>query len=198
MPGGTRLRSDARALALRWLDDPAGIDASIIAPVLQTAGRFADTRLFERLQQALAVHHDKRERSEILGALAAVSAPALRERAYALALREEPGDAALDGRDAMTFFLKALEDKDSRSAAFAFARTHWVQLHYKWPADSEARLLYPMGELCSREERREFAGYFAQASQSMHGGDRAYAQALESIDICVATLTEIGPRPAPG
>jgi alanyl aminopeptidase len=188
MPVGSRLRSEARVLALRWLDDPAGIDASVIEPVLQTAGRFADAALFDRLQQALATHHDKRERSHILGALAAVSAPALRDRAYAVALREESGDAAFDGRDAMTFFEKALEDKGNRSAAFAFARTHWAELHRKWPSDSEAWLLQPMGELCTAEERREFAGYFAQASQSMHGGDRAYAQALESIDICVATL----------
>jgi alanyl aminopeptidase len=187
-PGSQRMRSEARSLALRWLDDSSAIDASIMSPVLQVAGRYADARFFGRLAQALPMHEGKRERSEILGALAAATLPALRNRAYAMGLQDAGASSALDGRDVATLFEKALEDKDNRSAAFAFVRAHWTELHHKWPEESELWLLFRMGALCSAPERRDFVSFFAPVAKTVHGGERAYEQSLESIDICVATL----------
>ena len=44
----------------------------------------------------------------------------------------------------------------------------------------------PLGDLCTREERTLFVGFFKERATSLFGGPRAYQQALERIDICAA------------
>jgi len=49
-----------------------------------------------------------------------------------------------------------------------------------------ARLMEPLGELCTREERELFAGFFKDRAPQVLGGPRHYRQSLERIDLCIA------------
>jgi len=174
------LRARARELAVAWLADREAVPASTTHAVLDTAGRFADEDLYGSLAGAIGTP-DLRERHELIAALAKVRSPALRERALSLALEER-----VNGRDARDLLSEALRDDANRRAAFDFLRSNYDALVAKLPQHSMARLMEPLGALCTREERELFAGFFKERSGAFLGGPRQYRQALERIDLCLA------------
>jgi alanyl aminopeptidase len=184
--GGEGLRSEARALALRWVADHESIPAPIVPAVLQTAARFADRPTYEVLEGAALAEKAHRDGGELLKALVTVRDRRLRERAWSLALRDADGSPALDGRDSYLVTEKALQDDANREAAFVYVRAHWDALVAKLPTDSPMRLATPLGALCTREARAAYAGFFEARAALFLAGTKYYREALESIDICVA------------
>jgi len=63
---------------------------------------------------------------------------------------------------------------------------HWDKLVAKLPAESVSRLLRRMNGLCTREERDTFVAFFKDKARDHLGGQKAYDQALEAIEMCVA------------
>jgi cytosol alanyl aminopeptidase len=175
------LRMHARELALRWLARRESVAGTMVDAVLRTAGRFADAPMYARLEGALAATRDRHDRREMAGALARVRDPALRERMLALTL-----DPRLDGGEAYFLLVDALEDEANRASAFDFLRAHFDALVAKLPPDSAARLATPLGELCTPEARATFVSFYRDRAPSFLGGAKRYAQALESIDLCIA------------
>jgi len=184
-PEGAELRAEARALALRWLDDPRKVDATMAPSILETAGRFADEATFAKLQAAAVSAANAGERSRLLGALARARDPALRERALGLSLAAPAGKPLLDGRSAFTLLDKALKDDENRPAAFDYLRRHLDALEGKLPKDTPAALLVPLSRLCTARERAALAEAFGPRVERYMTGPLRYAQALESIDLCL-------------
>ncbi|HET9652556.1 MAG TPA: ERAP1-like C-terminal domain-containing protein, partial [Usitatibacter sp.] len=186
MAGGERFRARAGDLALRWIDNRDAVPASSVPAILGTAGRFADAATFDRLAGALAQAREPRDRSRLIAALAVARDPALRARALDMALRE-PSAGGLDAHETMSLVEDALDDDANRAPAFAFVREHWDELVKRLPTESAGRLIRPLGGLCSRRDRQDFAAFFQQRAQDLHDGPRRYTQALEKIDICIAS-----------
>jgi alanyl aminopeptidase len=180
-------RNDARLLAHAWLKRRDAIDASVVTPVLQTAGRFADAAFLGELQAALARESNRADRKAMINALALVRDPRLRDRVLDAALRREGEPGALDARESLLLLAEALSDKRGREPAFAFVRQHWDALIARLPPESSVRLVRPLGDLCASGSRERFAAFFAPKVDAMRGGPLAYRQALEAIDICVAS-----------
>ena len=179
--GDAALRTEARDLTLAWLANRDAVPATMIRPVLNTASRFADAALYERMRDLATKTEDLRERSYLIYALARTRDPALRERTLALTL-----DPELSGRDARDLIEDALDDETNRRPAFDFVRANYDALVAKLPEHTMARLMEPMGDFCTREERDAFAGFFKDRAPAILGGPRHYRQALERIDLCVA------------
>jgi len=179
--GDLALRAQARELALAWIANREAVPATMTRAVLDTAARFADAGLYEQLQALATSTLDLRERYYLLSALAKLRDSALRERLLALALQKD-----LSGRDARDLFEDALEDEVNRRPAFDFLRANYDALAAKLPEHSMARLMAPLAELCTREERELFAGFFKERAPQVLGGARQYRQSLERIDLCIA------------
>jgi hypothetical protein len=182
---GASLRAEALALALRWLDDPRKVDATMAPSIHETAGRFADEATFAKLQDAAVAAENPGERSQLLGALMRARDPALRDRALALSLAAPAGKPALDGRSVFTLLEKALRDDESRPAAFDYLRRNLDALESRLPKDTPATLLIPLSRLCTAPERAALASTFGPRAQRYMAGPLRYAQALESIDLCL-------------
>jgi alanyl aminopeptidase len=151
-----------------------------------TAGRYADTAFYDRLEGALIASSDRRERTQMLRGLSKVRDPKLRERALALTL-----DSRIDGREALYFLERGmLEDDTDRVAAFDFVRAHFDALVAKLPPDTQSDLVAPLGELCRAPERSTFVGFFADRAPRFLGGSKRYTEALESIDLCIAARAQ--------
>jgi len=183
------LRMHARELALRWLARRDSVAGTMVDAVMRTAGRFADGPMYARLEGALAATRDRHDRNVIVGALARVRDPALRDRMLALTL-----DPRLDGGEAYFLMIDALEDEANRAAAFDFLRVHFDALVAKLPPDSAARLATPLGELCSPDARATFVAFYRDRAPRYLGGAKRYAQALESIDLCIAATSAAASR----
>ena len=178
---GTRHRAEARALALRWLADRQSIPAALAPPALNTAGRFADAPTFAKMEAAMLASQDRRDRNNLLFALAKVRDEKLRAHALGLALHKD-----LSGVDAMNLLEEALKDEANRRHAFDFVRAHFDAIVAKLPQHSPGRLMVPLGKLCTPRDRDDFADFFRDRAARFLGGELRYAQALESIDLCIA------------
>ena len=185
---GEHLRPQARALALQWLERPDSLPGSAVRAVLQAGGAFADRATFDKLVAALPKVRDNRDRVDLLGALAVVRDPGLREESFKLMLARHDGADAMSGRDANTYLEKVLDDYDNRSAAFDFVRAQWPALDAKLPREIEGRLMREMNGLCTAHDRDAFRQFWSGKADSIQGGPRSYAQALEAIEICVASM----------
>jgi len=175
------LRMHARELALRWIARRDSVDAMMVEPVLAVASRDADAPMYERLQAALFAARDRHDRRELLTGLAHVRDPALRGRMLSLAL-----DERVDGREALELVEDALQDDDNRAAAFDFVRARFDALVARLPPETAGELATPLGDLCTPQARATFVDFFHDRSPRFLGGPKRYAEALESIDLCIA------------
>ena len=196
MPGGEPLRASARELATRWIADRAAVPASSAPAVLQTAARFSDAPTFERLESALASTREPHERVLLYAAMSAVRDPVLRARALDLALRD-PQSGGLQPAEALELLEKMLADDANRVPAFAWVRDHWDAVLAKLPPESAARLIPPLANLCTRRERQDFAAFLQPRVDQLRGAPLRYAQALESIDTCIAAVAPAATGAAP-
>ena len=183
--GDPALRAEARELALAWLANREAVPANMIQPVLDTAARFADAATYEKLRDLMLKTTNLRERSYLVFALSRTREPALRDRSLALTV-----DRNFSGRDALDLIEDALDDDSNRRAAFDFVRANYDPLLAKLPEQSMPRVMHNLGDLCTREERELFVGFFKDRAAGILGGARAYRQALERIDLCIAARSQ--------
>jgi hypothetical protein len=162
---------------LRWLDDRTAVSPTVL---LDTAARYADAALYGKLEAATLATANDTERNLLLNALGTVRDPALRARAFALALER------LDASSTYTLLHAALDDAFNRHAAFEFMQANHDALVAKMAANMLPRLLTPMGGLCTAADRDAFAAFYRNRAPSSIGGALRYAQTLETIGICVA------------
>jgi alanyl aminopeptidase len=185
--GGESLRPQAKALALRWLDDRQAVSATMIPAVLESTARFADAATYDRLEAATLATVNQRERTDLLQALAHAREGPLRQRAMSLTMRKQGNSNAFGGGEVTTFLGKAMEDEANRGAAFDFVRGNWDDIMTRIPAWSTRRLMGSMRGLCTPSQRDSFAAFFKERAPKFPGGPMSYAQTLENIDICVAS-----------
>jgi len=177
-----KLSAQARELAKRWTQDREAVPATVTRSVLDSAARYADEPTYAALESTLLGAPELRDRSYLIDALAKVQDEKLRSRALALALRPD-----VSGRDAYDLIEEALADNHNRQAAFDFVRKNFDALVKKLPQDSPGELMTPLAGLCTPAERDAFVGFFKDRAGQFLGGPRRYRQALERIDICVAS-----------
>jgi len=193
-PEGRELRAEADAMAVAWMADRGAIPADIAPGVVDTAARFADAAMLERLEGALKASASSRDRRILMKAVGKVRDPKLRERALGLSLAKAGDKDFFNGRDMIDFLDSALEDEDSRPAAFQYVRANVEAIDRKSPRESLPegslmRVVKSMRGLCTAKERTQFVESFAKRAPSYMGGEVAYRQTLESIDTCVAART---------
>ncbi|MGZ5099951.1 MAG: M1 family metallopeptidase [Usitatibacter sp.] len=181
--GGERLRPEAREQALRWIADREAIDAMMVPPVLDTAARFADEATWAKLVGALDATKDRRQRSELLKALAKARDPKLRARTRELVMGK-----GIDGREAYLFLEETLMDDFNRLSAFDWVRESFDALVAKLPAETPANIPTYLGDLCTAKDRAAFVDFFERRSGKFLGGPLRYEQALEGIDLCIAAV----------
>ena len=182
--GDFALRKEAAALSLRWIKRRDDIPADIADAVLNIAGKFSDAAMFDALEREAFAASDHNDRSRLLKALASVRDPALRERAYALAL-----DSRLNGRDVFALLVNAMEDDRNRTRAFAYLRENYDAVAARLPNSSmvtPASLMRVLGRSCTEAERYAFIEFFKERNAKYVGGPLIYTQALERIDLCIA------------
>jgi len=183
--GDAPLQAEARELALAWAAKREAVPATMTRAVLDTAGRFADAEVHGKLRGLATSTLDLRERYYLLSALAKVRESALRDKTLALTLEKD-----LSGRDARDLLEDALDDEFNRRAAFDFLRANYDALEAKLPEYTMARLMEPLGDLCTRDERELFFNFFKDRARKSPGGPRSFRQSLERIDLCIAARNQ--------
>ena len=183
---GAALRAQARSLALAWLRDRDAIPALMVAPVLDTAARFADRSAYEALEALALTSQIDIERRPLLSALGKVRDPQLRARALSLTLLKKGDSEAMNGREVLLFLEDALHDEANRLPAFEFVRANFDALAAKMPLHTPGQLARALKDLCTPQDRATFVDFFKPRSVRFDGGERHFDEALETIDLCIA------------
>ncbi len=172
------LRKEALGLALRWLDDPAALDADSIDAVLGIAAQHGDRALFDRLRNALDRSKDGKRRAHLIGALASFREPSLVRASLDLFLT---GD--LDPREAVGLLE---QDELATEVVFAFLKESFERVLTRLPADAAVILPGTVSHFCDEGHRVEVEAFFRPRIERISGGPRALSQALEAISLCSA------------
>jgi cytosol alanyl aminopeptidase len=183
---GAALRPEARTLAFQWIENRASVSSNMAGPALDTAARFADEATYARLEAAVMAIQDQRDRRTLLEAIAKVRDPRLRERALGLALMKKEGAEVFNGGQVHDLLSFAAMDDASRAAALHFVSANFDAIAAKIPKDSEAWLIESFAGLCTPAERDAFRAFLAPRAAAFLGGDLAFRQTMESIELCVA------------
>ena len=170
------LRKEARALALRWLDDPAAVDAASIELVLGIAAIDGDRAFFNRLRSEIGNAKDDQRRSHLLAALGSFRDPALARASLDFFL-----DGELDPREAM-----GLLDQDelSTEVVFTFLQERFDRVLARMPSDAAVSLPGTVSRFCDEGRRAAVEAFFKPRIEKISGGPRALSQALEEISLC--------------
>ncbi|QSQ23529.1 M1 family metallopeptidase [Pyxidicoccus parkwayensis] len=182
------LRAEARKLALRWLEDRSVLSPDAASAVLGTAASGGDAALHQRLLQALRATRNERERELLIGALGAFRDPALSRASLELMLAPD-----VDAREALPILFNQLSEPPTRVGAFGFLREHFEPLRQRLPRDVSMWLLASGGFFCDAEHRQQAADFLGPRAEQLEGGERALAQALERVDLCIAQRKALRP-----
>ena len=185
-----KLRNEAKALALRWMDDRDSVDPNIAGTVVAIAASYGNRALFDRMRADLRSTTDQRQRGILIGGLASFRDPAIVKERLALLLTGE-----FDFREVMGAFFVA--PPDSRRLPFEFVRDNLDALLKRLPrevgSDFAANLPMVGSGFCSAPERAELEAFFKPKVDAYAGGPRILAQTLERIDLCIARRAALGP-----
>ncbi|HET9451633.1 MAG TPA: M1 family metallopeptidase, partial [Aggregicoccus sp.] len=111
------LRTQARALALRWLDERSAVAPELVPLVLRVAAEDADAALHARLLAEAKKSEDRRERSWLLGAVAAVKDPALIQKNLEVLKGQD-----FDVRESYVLLSQVLDEPQTRAQGYAFLK----------------------------------------------------------------------------
>jgi puromycin-sensitive aminopeptidase len=164
------------------------VDPNLLDIVVAAAARAADDARFDELQALARAEVDPAAKRRFLHALAMVEAPALVERAVALALTD-----AVQMQDFSSFMGTLLANRYAREQAWLMLRTRWADVRRK--ADSPMllrRLVEALGSLPERSHLVAIEEFLA--AHPIEGARQAIAQTLERLRADVALRERLMPE----
>ncbi len=124
---------------------------------------------------------DAQFRSLAIAALAAARDPAANQE-----IEEFIVSGALSVREQGTYMRNAFQDADRRAGAWEWLRRDFKRISASVPRDARSRLVSLTGNLCGDQSRAEIEWFFKPMIGDISGAPRVYANALETVDRCVA------------
>lgn len=186
-----KLIASARAMAERWLKDPATVDPDVALSALIIAGRFGDAGLHATLVDRLKTSPDRATRDRLVIALASFRDPALVKANLALveAAPVDPRELTVLLRGSRTSsppLVGPLAWPDTRELVFRFVNEHFDVIASRLPEGSAGQLLLLQATFCDTQHRAAVEAAFGPRAEKVLGGKRTLAQTLEYIDLCIA------------
>ena len=180
--------AQARSLTIKWLADRKSLDPLLARGIVNSAARKGDKELFTALRAAAEELTDVSERAIATASLAAVVDPQIAREAleWVLTTNRPPNER-------MGVLVGIGAKPETAHVMWDFLTQHYSTLVERLPEvpsiDRGALVIGMVGGLCTEASRQEVHAFFADRSKNLSGGPRALAQALETMDLCVARRT---------
>jgi alanyl aminopeptidase len=175
------LIKQATALAWKWLDDHKAVDPELVGLVLETAARYGDQKLFDRMHADAKKTTDRVERGRLLGGMGSFIDPKIVEQAMAIILTDE-----FELREASGLLQGGFAERRTRLAAFNFVKQHFDEISNKLPEPYRPYMAFTFVALCDDTKKAEIEAFFKPKIEKLDGGPRVMAQALEQLSLCAA------------
>ena len=175
------VQRQARELALKYIQDPMSVPATLASTVLSVAAYGGNAMLYDLYVAQLPTLRDKPEEYyRIFNALPAFRDPALVQRTLRFAISPD-----VRTQDTATLIAGLVGHPGSQDAAWAFVKANWDTLTKTLGIfQGIPRIAGAVGAFCSREKRTEVEQFFKE--HPVPAAERTLRQAFERIDSCVA------------
>jgi len=179
--------NEAKTLALKYLDNPASVDATL-AKVAATITAFnGDAAFFDKLQGVYETSPNPEQQESALRLMVLFRDPVLLKRAldYALSGKVRNQDVAIQ-------FAIALRGVQTRSQTWKYIQDNWEKLQAQLTTTMGNILVSSTGSFCSAAERDAVKAFFAV--HKVAASERALTLAVNSIDGCAELRTLQEPK----
>ncbi len=177
------LRAEAAALAQDWTVRQDGSRlGTMLDPVLETAAFDGNAQLHQALIDVAANSTDRRVRGSAFAALGMFSDERLRKEAFSVLLANR-----FDMREASNLMQTAASDPMQAQALQEFVQANFDVIAARSPSETIGRLPRYGVLLCTPAQRDTFQAFYRQRVATLAGGPRNLAQAVEAIDLCIAS-----------
>lgn len=183
----------ARRAAARRGDDYIGrleghkkaqrLDSELVGTVLATAVQERGAGAFDRLVAVLETSTDATTRGRIVSALGHAESPELSDRALALTL-----DTRLRSNEAPRILRAQFFNPRTRERAWTWFKANFERLTERLGPRFAGRSPWYASSFCSESAVDEVSDFFGPKVESLSGGPRNLAGALESIALCTARV----------
>ena len=167
-------------------------DASLDPALAEAASNVAaasatDASLYDRVVAAATTDSpDPNRQSEARRLLARFAAPTLVTRTFELA-----SSGRIRKQDSSHIFIALLNNRDTRDQTWTWMEAHWPLVQAQLTPFVGSGLLGATGHLCTAEQGREVATFFA--THPVNAAERALPQAVDSIGSCVRLRASAAP-----
>lgn len=160
---------------------PDAAEPSLVPLALSMAVQEGDAAFFDALLSKVLESDDALFRRDGIRALGSAREPALAQRARALSL-----DARLRVNEVTDPLTTQLSMEETRADAWAFMQEHFDELFARVATTRAGYAPWYVAGFCSEERAGEVEAFFAERIETLPGGPRNLAGALEAIRLCAA------------
>jgi alanyl aminopeptidase len=186
------VRAEARKRGLAYLGvgkdgviHPEVLDPNLVGVALGVVGEEADRATWDAMKALLVGSVDETLRQRLVSALGSAREPKL-----AAAARELVLDPALRDTEILAPLWAQLSQPDMRDTAWAWVKEHYDAILTRLPKHHGGVQIVSTGRsYCDEAHARDAEAFFAPKIESIEGGPRALAQALEDVRLCAARRT---------
>jgi aminopeptidase N len=172
---------EAERVAVRWLKDPASVDADVASIAVPLASVRAGLPRLGELRAAAAAAKTPLDRVTALSAMGTFEDKAALERALNLTLTDD-----VRQQDVRYVFAGALNRTERARLFFPWLATHWDAVRAKTPVGYEGDLVDVVAEACSKEDLDGELTYLTPRAKELEGAARPLAENAEVATACVA------------
>ena len=179
----TAAHRGGRRLALKWLEDGSAVSADMVGEVLEVAGRYGDRALFDRFLAAAKKSPQRRDRARLYYALGASRIRSCSRR------RSRHPAPALDYRETDSTLFAGLGTNLGRATLWDFTKANFDAIVARMPRETTGGIAYVAERFCDAAIEKDAKSFLSGRVEKLPGGPRNLAQALEGVQLCIASRT---------
>ena len=170
--------ADARAIADKYINDPASVDASLGNMALYVAARGGDAALFERIQHLYLSTGNPNLKAVALNVLSNFSSSELIARALDFDTSDQ-----VRNQDAVFAIIQPLYKDSTRDVGWSYVKTNWDKVHSQLTESNGGALVQAAGNFCSAAARKDVEEFFG--THKVAASSTTLKHSLENIDNCI-------------
>ena len=170
--------SQARELALKYLDNPKSVEPNLAQTALQITARNGDAALFDELQKIAETSTNPEIQSGALHLLALFENPDLANRALEYAV-----SGKVRNQDAAVQLAISLHSEKNRELTWKFIQDHWNEVKKEFTPEMGSILVAATSSFCSEQARNDVSQFFS--THKVPATEQTLKHTIERINGCI-------------
>ena len=170
--------AEAKAIADKFLADPASVDPEIVPDAMRIAANNGDAALYDKLLAMSATSKDPTIQTQTMFLTAMFKDTALAKRTL-----DSVADGKVKNQDSWILLAILLQNRDTRDLTWKYIQDNWAKVSAQFTTSSGNRVVSATGGFCSAEKRDEVMSFFT--THKVDAAERTLKQVGDSINGCI-------------